>query len=114
MLYSIIGVGSELPRLKIVATPAMAFAPEDVYVVVIARPDERNRHLSLAIGASDSLYASSSQQSLQGEDERGQLTEKTYKHVPPGNYLVVAALYDREGNLLVRATKAVRRLSRVE
>lgn len=112
-LYRIVGA-SELPQLKLDASPVMAFAPADVHVIVIAKPDERNRHLAVAIGANDSLYSSSSQQTLRGEEERGQLAEKTYRNVPPGTYLVVAALYDQDGKMLARASKEVRRISRVE
>jgi hypothetical protein len=113
LLFSVVRAApEELPQLKLDVSPTMAFAPADVVVVVIAKPDDANRTLALGIGATDAVYASSSQKSLNGSDERGQLASVTYRRVPAGNYLVVAALYDRDGKMLAQASKAVRRLSR--
>lgn len=111
LLFNVVR-GSELPILKVTATPRMAFAPAGIEVVVIARPDEANRYLAVSIGASDSLFAASSQRSLRGEDERGEIASLSYPKVPPGTYLVVAALYARDGTLIARETADVRRISR--
>ena len=111
LLFSIVR-GDELPILKVTAGPKMAFAPAGIEVVVIARPDEQNRYLAVSIGASDSLFAASSQRSLRGEEERGEVANLSYPKVPAGTYLVVAALYARDGTMIARETADVRRLSR--
>jgi hypothetical protein len=113
VLFSVVRAEpDELPQLRLDVSPEMAFAPADVRVIVIAKPDDANRTLALGIGATDSLYASSSQKSINGSDDRGELASVTYRRVPAGTYLVVAALYDREGKMLAQVSKAVRRLAR--
>lgn len=111
LLFNVVR-GDELPVLKVTATPRMAFAPAGIEVVVIARPDEANRYLAVSIGATDSPFAASSQRSLQGDDERGEVASLSYPKVPAGTYLVVAALYARDGTMIARETAGVRRLSR--
>lgn len=113
-LYAVVAPARELPILKVTATPRMAFSPTAIEVIVIAKPDERNRYLAVSIGAADSLFAGSSQRSLRGEEEDGQVANLTYPKVPAGTYLVVAALYDRDGKMLARETADVKRISRVE
>lgn len=113
VLFSVVRADpGDLPQLKITAEPRIGYAPGHVLVTVYAKPDANNRIFSLAIGATDSGFAASSQRSLDGDNERGELAKVTYKDVPPGNYLVVAALFDRHGKQLASRSIAVKKLAR--
>lgn len=113
LLFSVVRADpSDLPQLKVTADPRIAYAPGAVLVTVYAKPDDRNRYFALAVGSPDSGFAASSQRSLDGEHERGELARVTYRDVPPGNYLVVAALFDRDGKQLASRSVDVTRLPR--
>lgn len=114
LLYSIARAApvGDLPTLKVTASPAMAFAPADINVLIIARPDSKNRYLAVSLGANDSAFAGSSQRSLDGENERGELANIKYRDAPSGTYYIIAVLYDREGKPIAKQEAKVRRLPR--
>jgi hypothetical protein len=107
-------IAEDLPDLKVTAGPQLAFAPAHIDVVVIAKPDAKNRYLAVSLGATDSAFAGSSQRSLDGEHERGELARIQYKDAPAGNYWVIAALYDRNGKMLAKREAQVKRISRFQ
>jgi hypothetical protein len=112
-LYGIIAVNAgDLPQLKVTAEPRLGYAPGHVIVTVYAKPDAQNRYFALSVGSNDSAFAASSQRRLDGEDEPGQLARVTYRDVPPGNYLVVATLFDRSGKQLASRSVDVTKLPR--
>jgi hypothetical protein len=114
-LFSVVTANAglhELPVLKVTAAPRMAYAPANIEVVVIAKPDAKNRYLAVSLGATDSAFAGSSQRSLDGEQERGELARILYRDAPAGNYLVVVTLFDKAGKQIARREADVRRLPR--
>jgi hypothetical protein len=113
-LASCAGHASELPQLKLTADPRIGFSPASITVTILAKPDARNRVFALSVGANDSGFAASTQRTIDGENERGELARVVYRDVPAGNYVVLAALYDREGKLLARREVDVKRLARFD
>jgi hypothetical protein len=114
-LYSIIRVtpaAAALPILSVKANPKIAFAPHKIDVVVIAKPDERNRALALALSSMDSAHTASTVRQVDGADARGELLTLTYPNVPAGTYVVVATLFDRNGKPIAQRDQEVRRLGR--
>lgn len=112
MLLSMDTWAGELPVLKVQAGPRTAFAPKEIKLVVIARPDAKNRALAIGIGAQDSAWATSSIRRLHGEQEQGQLVDVTYPGVPAGNYLVVVTLFDQQGKQIAQRSADIRRIGR--
>jgi hypothetical protein len=102
----------DLPDLKVTAGPQMAFGPADVTITVFAKPHDQNRYLALGMGSANSAYARSSQKSLDGENEPGQLANVLYRDVPAGDYLIVATLYTREGKIRAQKEATIKRLPR--
>ena len=103
---------SELPILKVNARPVQAFAPADVDVVILAKPDDANRVLTISFAAPDSAFVRSTQQTLHGSEEQGQLASFTYRAVPAGTYILRVGLFTRDGKQRAVRDATVRRIGR--
>lgn len=103
---------TELPILKVDAKPGQAFAPADLDVVILAKPDDENRSIAISFAAPDSGFVRSSQQTLHGAEEMGQLASFTYRAVPAGSYILRVSLFNRHGKPRAVRDTTVRRIGR--
>ena len=94
LILAMTTMGAAKEPVSIHVSPAVSFAPADLFIRMSVEPDARNRAIEV-IADSDAFYRSSAIQ-LEG-DRAARTTTVQFHSVPPGEYNVTVAVIGDDG-----------------